>query len=229
MCKKVLSVLLLLCALCAPFGVSAENGADFSLSDAETKKNRIFETTLSAKGAPVAALTATLTYDSSAFAFREAKAKDKNALMSVNSRSEGVVSIAYASDSAIEGDLVVFKFKSLDSGGSISLNITQALTSDSATITPLGITGADITHSNTVKNTRPPADTTAQKEENSKPNTAKESEAVSDTRNKTTALQMDVGRKDHNTTLIICVAGGSAALILVAGLAFYLGRKSSKK
>lgn len=229
MYKKVLSILLLLGALCIPLSVSAENGADFSLSDTETKKNRIFETTLSANGEPVAAFTATLTYDSSAFAFREAKAIDKNALMSVNSQSEGVVRIAYASENAIDGDLVIFKFKSLDSGGSIGLSITQALMSDSATITPLSIKGADITHSYVVKATEPPADTLAQKEEGTETDTVKESEAASEIRDKTTTLQLDVVEKDNNTTLIICVAVGSVALILVAGLAFYLGRKSSEK
>lgn len=226
MYKRILCFLCLLLLLCTPLWVSASNEAGFSLSDIETNKNRIFETTLSVTGCPLAAVTATLTYDSSVIEFREAKSLDSNALLSVNSQTDGTVKIAYLNENGTEGGLVVFRFKSHSTNTFIDLEINQAITADSDDISVSKAKGANVSINVTAKDTKPSDKTVTAINSSSEYSTeATQTQAT----NTDTETKLVIRGEKNNSAKVIAIAVGCLVLTAIVVLSFYLGRKSSKK
>lgn len=121
----------------ASFTVCLGAKAGFSLTDVNTKENRLFDVTLSAEGyEDVAAFLCELEFDESAVAYRDFTLNVKGAQMHVNSEQKGRIKAVFLCEESVDclgdSDIVTFSFKALKSGNhSIDFKISELINSAS--------------------------------------------------------------------------------------------------
>lgn len=107
------------------FAVSSVNffaaTVQFSLLDAQTKENRVFDVTLNASDCKgVSAFVCELEYDPTVFEYKSASSALPNAAIEVNSQSEGKLTAVFLCEDSVsaedESSLVNFSFKALKAG-----------------------------------------------------------------------------------------------------------------
>lgn len=206
----------LLLLLISPLSVFAVSEVSFSLTDVSTEKNRLFETTLCVSG-EVAAFNATLTYDENSIEFREAKVLTEDAEISINSNEAGMVKIAYLCEDGATGELIKFTFKSADKSSSISLSAEQVIDCDLNDLSVTSLKGAEISVI---------SDNKTESKHEAKTETT---EVTTANASKSPAVYKELTAENgSDLNLIICIAGGSALVLAVALLGFFLGRSSAK-
>lgn len=118
------------------FWVSAEPLAEFSLSDTQVSKNRLFEVVLSCKAEDkLSAFVAELTYDSEIVSFDSASVIHKSAQHSVNSSEKGKLTVVYLNEDGVSCNentaLMRFKFNAVCAGNTdIELSVRDAICCD---------------------------------------------------------------------------------------------------
>lgn len=225
MYKRLLCAFVLLILFSAPVNASAENEVSFHLTDASCDKNRLFETTLCVSG-EVAAFTAELNFDENAVEFREAKALTEDAELSVNSNEIGKIKIAYLCESGTAGELITFTFKSTDKSTDINLNVEQVIDSDSNDLSVTSLKGATIT----VEAKKPNNNNKSDKADSTEGSESSSPSTHSFDSTKDSVAYLEIPPENAvDTTLIFCIAGGTALMFAVAAVAFFLGKKASAK
>ncbi len=127
----LLSIVMLVLGLVSVRGAAA---VDFRLSDTEASKGRLFETTLSSTGScELSSFVAELTYDEVLVQYRSAKAVSSDAIISVNSTSEGRIVLVYLCEQGVDcsegADLVTLTFKLIDKAdATLKLDVRDTIT-----------------------------------------------------------------------------------------------------
>lgn len=236
MCKRLICVVLAFIVLVCSAFINASAVAElcFELEDVNAKAGRLFETTLKATGQDnLAAFVISLEYDADSVAFRKAKSSADNAIISVNSDVDGVVTIAFLCEDGVNvnngADVLSFTFKALKST-ELCFTVTQAIDADAAdlTVTDCKSATVDVADGKTASTK---ADKTADKTVESKPDTA------ADTAESTTVFYdasehsnyMDLKPDSRDYTYIFCAVGVGILILAVAATSFVLGRKSNNK
>lgn len=144
MCKQIFC--LCLCLLFLSFSVisiCASADVCFSLDDVKVSQNCDFETTLSANSS-VAAFVAHLEFDENALEFKDAKAVNSSAELSVNYQNDGKLSMAYLMKNGTKGELITLCFNLKDSNASINLRVEQVIDSMGNDVYVCSCEGADV-------------------------------------------------------------------------------------
>lgn len=143
----LLSLLLLGC--CSVHG--AEVGCDFTLSDAEVKSGRLFSVSLCVNSKQkIAAFVGEITFDENTVEYREAKATDNNALLSVNSKEKNKITFVYLCEDGVEcsgkTEIITFVFKAkMPCGSELSLSAKDVIDSVGNEVLPVECKGALVT------------------------------------------------------------------------------------
>ncbi|MDO4419667.1 MAG: cohesin domain-containing protein [Ruminococcus sp.] len=222
MFKKVLCFSLFLLIFCIPTNALAANEVCFSLADANTEKNRLFETTLSTDS-EVAAFVATLSFDENALEFKEAKTLWDTAEISVNSSEKGSVRLAYLCEGGTKGELIALTFKAKTQSTQITLSLEQVIDKNAADLS-----------ASVKKDTNITVLSKAAEDDKTKDTKADFTQGYnSDSVTKPTAQNANesIEVKAENEADISLVTGVilfALVMFAVAGAAFFLGKNTNK-
>lgn len=228
MCKQIFC--LCLCLLFLSFSVisiCASADVCFSLDDVKASQNCDFETTLSANSS-VAAFVAHLEFDENALEFKDAKAVNSSAELSVNYQNDGKLSMAYLMKNGTKGELITLCFNLKDSNASINLTVEQVIDSMGNEISVPSVKGAEITltqgfsESDTVENTRKSTEALTKTVDNS----PKDSQTTSASGNESYIFLP--AKEGRDFTPIMLMAGGFTLTLGIGVIAFILGRGTNK-
>lgn len=228
MYKRILC--LCLCLLFLSFSVisiCASADVCFSLDDVKASQNCDFETTLSANSS-VAAFVAHLEFDENALEFKDAKAVNSSAELSVNYQNDGKLSMAYLMKNGTKGELITLCFNLKDSNASINLTVEQVIDSMGNEISVPSVKGAEITltqgfsESDTVENTRKSTEALTKTVDNS----PKDSQTTSASGNESYIFLP--AKEGRDFTPIMLMAGGFTLTLGIGVIAFILGRGTNK-
>lgn len=228
MFKKHLPLVIFLVLFLLMPTVSAQPEAEFSLSHEATEQNRIFYTTLSAN-VEVAAFVAHLEFDENLLEFRQVKAFDKTAELSVNHSDFGKLSVAFLCENGAKGELLSFGFKAKPTTTEISLKVSQVIDFRGNDLPINKSEGAVITvnaQSSSVKSQEANAESgVAVVPENTFSHSGT---ALSQSASPEEMFISASGKGSSHLRALLCFIACSAVLAAVAAVAFSLGRRTAE-
>lgn len=172
-CKKIICPLFvcLLC-FCFVFSIRAQAAGisgEFSMPDVETPKGRLFEISIDCcASGRVSAFVAEIAFDEDYIEYRDAKAADENAQISVNSSKSGKITIVYFCEEGTEcsqsRELVKITFKAKEKGVTmLSFEVSQAITEEPC---PIAVSGKKNAQVNITKSESSKSAVSGEKEQN---------------------------------------------------------------
>ncbi|MBE6738391.1 MAG: hypothetical protein E7566_07065 [Ruminococcaceae bacterium] len=228
--KTVVVLLLCFLILLASFVTCFGAEVEFSLSDTETKKNRIFDVALNVENcSDVSAFICELEYDPAAIEYKSFSLNIENSDAQVNASEEGRLKAAFLCEESVSEEdktsLVTFSFKALKAGEhNISLSVYDVINSEyedlEAVCIPCVVNVAQI----------PLKDSSDSQSDNSDSNYAFDSEGVfEDSTAKEESGYTKIKGNDDNKFIFLGILSGLSLLAIVGYACYKLGVKSRKK
>lgn len=198
--------------------------AEFSLSNVQVQKGRLFEITLSAKGAEdIAAFVAQLEYDADSVEYRSCSVCDEAYEYSINTNENGKLTVAFLCEDGVntteEKPLIKFTFKAIKSKNSdISLSVRDVIDSHSQDVAVPSCVGSRVLvkRSDTAENGPAKAE-----------NPNKNSTEIVDTNDDNTKGQMTLLGSPVNPAVI--VSCGLALTAVLCGVVFFAYKLGVRK
>ncbi len=203
-------------------------GCEFSLSDAQVKKGRIFTLSLECKAdREICAFIAEIEYDTDALEYRSAKVTDKSAEYSVNATEEGKLRLVYLCEEGVnckgKTPLMEFNFKALQSGVfQVSINAQQVIDINSSEIAVSKAEGAFVSVGTTAaQNNSQRVDSDKSEKVESKGNTEAEETTKIDGSNGYSKGYTGVEGVDYDVVLIVASVTAVLVLLCLVGFCAY--------